>query len=478
MDDFEDILCRDKLMALAQEVASEVSAGLKAGTLRKTIQRSILWKPTEFSYGENGVETAAKSPHVLHKQSWGQAIFSLQGTLSMSKAYDEAFAACKGLWHGRWDLSWGFRHFVRGLTQHIVEEGAGTGPSIKGLIDKYVGELLGHPQAYHAQVCIQGIVVSPKAVEFSSCGMDVKIRQVLAEDLQEEVPVDERATGFPPTSTPVYGLPTAVLEISGEASDANEASFTVWRSLVLLSLFRVGSVRYLWYGMNGEWTNDIWGEGVRSTSESFGGEERYTLLDTDSRMLQRFWDSVWPSIPEPFYWNEGGSAHSALINAHDRYLDGLKHDPLLERRIAHAVMGLESLLLRGRGALAYQFRMLGARLLGSIAGDPDSTRRTLGDAYTVRSVFLHGGRLKGKAARRICRKYGSLEKLATKTLDCLRHVILIFLSAGREKGEVCDLIEGAMVGSQGQVALDALLSEYQSWLTPDADDAPGADSRG
>jgi len=255
------------------------------------------------------------------------------------------------------------------------------------------------------------------------------------------------------------------LEIEFLGRQANEIQIKVEQAIAILRLFKVGSVKYTSYRMHSESITDLMASGIFTAGERGGALERSQIRKGDVPRLKTFWQSMIKSLPQNFY-EFGETRLDHITVAYKRYCDSLLQNGVLERRIANAVMGLESLFLKGgeMQELIYRLRMRIAKIFVLLGRDSYKVKDIVGDAYKVRSLFVHGAHLSYKQKRRLNREYGDIRSFLLSLLDYLRISIIVMIFMKKEKEELLDLIDDSLVDRDKDTQLSNLLNSARNYV--------------
>ncbi len=458
---------RKNLEQLICKIRNQVQLGFDQKTIIPVPEEVTRLRVKDFEYGEDGLSKVNWTYEVSERQSWDNAVNTIYGVIKKSQEYTAAFETCGKLWHGRWDLSNGFRFFILHIIEKLISRSPDIEKQLGDLVANCVKELKQEQLRYKATIHLGGLIC-PKTLKFESNDLEIEIRPVCPKDMEKEV-VHATAPmqALSLTNAPTWRTPSAVLHFGGLAPDTNHALLNMWKAKCVLRLFRLGSVEFIRSSIDGEWFMDLGTNATHFTLEHFGGTNKYRLGEDDLDGLKRFWAALWDSIPEEFYWKPEKETYSYQTVAYHRYNDGLDHDSVVERRIASAVMGLESLFLRGsgeQGELSYRLQMRVGKLLGPLSGNPTTVRQTLQDAYKVRSKFVHGDQLSSSLKGKLCTEYGDIPKLATKVLDYLREAVIISLLSKKRKKELISLLDDALIDDRQRDAVQEELRVYRALL--------------
>jgi hypothetical protein len=192
--------------------------------------------------------------------------------------------------------------------------------------------------------------------------------------------------------------------------------------------------------------------------------DNYIMKSYEADNFREFCERVYPIIPSQFYRKHSVKVDHSLI-AFNRYSDSLLQYDLIERRIANAIMGLEALYFKPSGEmqeLQYRLGIRIAKILGILSFNSINVRCTIKDAYTIRSIFSHGGHLIYKETRKYETKYGGdIKNLLNSILDYLRISILVSMTLHTEKDEFIDTIDNALIDNLANQRLIGVLNQVK-----------------
>ncbi len=131
-------------------------------------------------------------------------------------------------------------------------------------------------------------------------------------------------------------------------------------------------------------------------------------------------------------------------------------------------MGLEALYFRPSGELQelqYRLAIRIAKTLGNFSLDPIKVKNTIKDAYTIRSIFSHGGHLDYKQKKKYNEKYaGDINNLLKTVLNFLRLSIIISISIHQEKEEFIDILDNSLINDSDNQRLAGILNQSKKIL--------------
>ena len=324
------------------------------------------WRVKEFEYGEQGITKSQAEGQYITNKTW------LKASITLGKALSETAdltSALSKLTEGyptatRQDLE---RFAATILDNCLSSESADEAQrENEETIRKFLNDVSGGLVTYKAKVELIGVTLQPTNISLDA-GID--IRQPTKEDLEKAVwPI-----GFGHT----LSHPSAILEVELRSTRGRNALLQaeVEKSVALLRLFNVGSVKWVTYETCSDSLLDPIG-GTMSAGEWSAALETYFLKSEHESKLKQFWHTMSPRLPKDIY-----DLHSKQVNhitlAYDRYSDGLLQSGIVERRIANAVMGLEALFLEETQELSYRLGLRISKTLSMLGRNPLEVREVI-----------------------------------------------------------------------------------------------------
>jgi len=411
---------------------------------------------TNFEYGDNGTNIA-QSGSFITKPTWSYVSRKIFDIIGKTEKYRRLAEIIKTKQEGT-----GFRPLFESFVLTIIPlylENRGIGEAkISESLDNFLLELKNKPLKSGAIVQLEGLILHPDMIEIAH---GISIRKPRKEDFEVD--------------TPVYGFfnihehlshATAFLEISIITVSPREVQDAINRTVTILRLFKPGSVKYITYRLHSDAISRMFfgtmGSGINSPAL-----EKYVVTEDDVGKLKIFYERLIPYLPPNLYKSDGGREDHISI-AYSLYSDALLQGGIIERRIAYAIMGLEAIYFKPSGEqqeLIYRLSIRVAKVLGNFSYDPIRTRSTLKDAYTVRSIFSHGGRLEYKTKKKFDEKYnGSVNNLLYSILDFLRLSIILSITIRLDKEEFIDTIDNSLIDPSGNQKLANILNPAKNIL--------------
>ncbi len=453
------------LRQLALRAKREVDDRRSRGLIQPEEEPYFRWKVDKFQYTEEGIAVSRAEGEHSTKKSWFKASIQIIDCINKSQEYSSALGSLTESVGKKNRIPDALASFTRHLIVRYLDEGKLNDADLDTYVIVFMKDIREEPVRCGAEVELDGIVIIPGKIEFRVGDTAFVLRQTRIEDLERKHPA------YWPSRQLDWKQPSAILDVEYLGRGSRETQIRVEQAISILRLFKVGSVQYISYRMYSECVTNP----MLSGTLSFQGPRR--VLETsqietsDAEGLKKFWQTIIQALPPGFYDIEETKIDHISI-AYERYCDALLQDGVSERRIANAVMGLESLFLKGGEiqGLAYRlsirvakiFSLLGHECLGH---DWSQVRRVVNSAYKVRNLFVHGSHLSDKEKRKLNNKFGNIGSFLLKLLDCLRICLVIILVVEKEKDEFLDLIDDALVEKEKDRELANLLNAAKSLLS-------------
>lgn len=435
----------DALKQLSLNVKKTIEEGISNATIQSEEEVYFRWRIDKFQYTDKGVTESGGHGEYITKPSWFRATIKLGESIKQSREYASALEHLTNVFGESNMLSQNIGYFIRKLIHQFLRDSKFEEEDINQLITTFLKELHGEALKYGAEVKLQGIVLQPDRIEPDS---GIILRQTKIEDLEKEQPtysfMDQR----------FLSPPSAVLNIELLGRGVGEIQRRIEQAMAILRLFKVGSVKYTSYRMYSESITDLMASGTLTGSEREAALETSLVTQGEVQKLKKFWQTINHLTPQNFF-GSGVTKTDYIPIAYERYSDALLQNSILERRIANAMMGLEAIFLKGGGnqELLYHLKVRISKLFGLLGYDPHETKRIIGDAYRVRSLFVHGGYLSYKKKKKLEEKYKNVKNLLLSLLDYLRISIIVMIFSNKEKDEFIDLIDNSLIDSKQEEQL-------------------------
>jgi hypothetical protein len=436
-------------LALAIKEATE--SGISNGTIQPEDEVYFRWKVDKFQYTDKGITESGAHGDYIPKRSWFRGTIKLQESLKQSNEYSSAFEPLTRVFGNSSKVSQGLERFTGRLISQHLSESKPADTDVELLITNFLKDLHEEPVKYGAEVELQGIILQMDRVVLPVFG--VTLRQPRVEDLEKEFP----AYGF--MVSRFLPNPSAILNIEFLGRTANEIQAKVEQAVAILRLFKVGSVKWESYRMYSDSLTDTMASGTLTSGKIGAALETYLLTKEAVPRLKKFWQGMTDSLPKSLFRPESAKVDHVTI-AYNHYSNALLENGSLEKRIANSVMGLEALLLKPGEAqeLVYRLGLRLSKLLMLLGFSPYEVRRVMSDAYKVRNLFAHGGRLGYPEKKKLDSRYDAVHNLLLSVLDYLRTTLIAMILSSREKEEFIDLIEDSLLDRKKEEQLVTAIS--------------------
>jgi hypothetical protein len=439
-----------KLDLLVSSIEKNIEDGISRSIYHSEDELYFKWKLKDFQYTDKGIVNSSANGEYLIKKTWVRVRNEIKESIVNSlefKSIDSELVTIfpeERLTKEKLDILIG-----KIIDDYFQSRENGTKKE-SSFAKKFIEEMLGQPVRYGAEIQLQGVTLKSNKINIAA---GIAIRQPIKDDLEKEIPY------YGPTAFQGYNIPnpSAILNVEFIGPGAREIQEKVNMAVVILKLFKVGSVKYSSYRMYSDSVTDMMASGTMFGGDSSHAIEIYNIKEDDEQKLKKFWDVIEKHIPQSLY-RIGSREISPTILAFDRYSDALKHDGILERRITNVVMGLEALLLDETQELSYRLGLRVAKLMAQSGKDPIKTRRIIKDAYTIRSLFSHGGHLSYKEQKRLEHVYADVKNIFIYCIEYLQQLIIITMLLHKSKDEFIDLVDDSFIDKKREESLISLLS--------------------
>lgn len=320
---------------------------------------------------------------------------------------------------------------------------------IAELTFSFVTDLEGSPRAWTPKLWLKGIWMVDDDVEISE---SLRFTKPVAADLEREY--DLRMFPHFYESWP-RNDPSAILDASFRAKNQPEVSKEIEKLMLVLRLFRVGSVsnvRTVWK------SESILGfmEGMVSVGGLLSESYKYSLSKADVPKLKEFFEKIIPLIPPNLYDTAVKQVDYSVI-AVQRYNDAISKPEIFESRLTFAIMALEALYLKEneREELEHRLSQRLARLLSFCGYEPIEVYNTMKESYGLRSSFVHGSPIPEE-------KLKDIAKMGQEVIEYARLSIVLFLLLKQvtEKDKFLSLIDHSLLSENAFDKLEKTLEEH------------------
>ncbi len=438
---------------LISKIKKEIFDVRSKGMIKPEEELYYRWKIDKFQYTKNGVTESSAHAEPIMKKSWWRAALMIEESIKKSHEYFLAVEVLSKIFHGRNTITHDLDCLLRKVISLYLEETAFNETYFDVLISNFLKEIKEEPLRYMAEVELNGIVLIPEKIEYKIGDTDVALRQTKIEDLEKEFPANRIA------GQPFLRTPSAILNLEFLGQGDNELQIKILQTIAVLRLFKVGSVKTLSYCMHSDSITNLMASTIHTAVDSERALEISQIINEDEQKLKRFWQIMIKALPSNFYTFEDIKIDYITI-AYKRYCDALLQNGSIERRIANAVMGLESLFLKGGEIqeLLYRLSIRVSKIFNYLEYDYCKVKEVVEEAYKVRNLFVHGSYLSYNEKKKLNSKFGDARKLLLSLLDYLRISILVMILVKMEKEEFLDLIDDSLVDKGKDNQLNNILN--------------------
>jgi len=459
MSEKQDLII-STLKQLAFGIKKEVDDSRSKSLIQPDMEPYHRWKVDKFKYTEGRVTESSAHGEYITKKSWFRASIKIEELIKKSEEYSSALELLTKIVGRRNKIAHDLERFTGKLSFRCLDDSKFSDGDVDIFVTNFLKDIKEEPLKYGAEVELDGIVILLGRIKFKIGDTNILLRQTRIEDLEKEIPV------YRPTMQPYPKTPSAILNIEFLGRQANEIQIKVEQAITILRLFKVGSVKYISYRMHSESITDVMASRISIAGESVGALEKSRITEEDTQKLKKFWQTMTKTLPPSFY-EFGETKLDYVTIAYKRYCDALLQNGVLERRIANAVMGLESLFLKGGETqeIIYRLGIRIAKIFSLLGYDSNKVKEIVRDAYKVRSRFVHGDHPSDKEKRKLNDKYDNIRSFLLSLLDYLRMSIIIMIFMKEEKEEFLDLIDDSLVDKDKDSQLNNLLNTARNVIS-------------
>ena len=178
------------------------------------------------------------------------------------------------------------------------------------------------------------------------------------------------------------------------------------------------------------------------TLDNSRASHTYLVRQSDKECLKKFFCSIEDNAKKISYPSAKKDKFATI--AYNRYVDSLKNSST-DRKIADAVMGLESIFLqKDNGELSFRLSLRVASLMKFLGEDQLNVRDKIKDAYTIRSKFVHGDCI-GSNDKKKLKKYGGRDAFIKELLEILRIALVVSITMDMPKSEFIQILDKSLL---------------------------------
>jgi len=396
---------------------------VKRGEAKPMMMTFIRHKITEFHVDEAGSRWQATDVP-FEKIDMSSFIFDLvqkeivilpifkELTETIVKDYPDVFQSISPDVNKKGQAEFWLGNFVRRVLNEKLEDRL-TEPHLAEFITIFENELNRSALECSLTSYVSGLYLKTDSILLDE---NTVIRKLKASDLEYEY------YAFTPLLASRFEMrhPSAAIEIKMRVKDESELTKKLEKTLLILRLFRLGSIRPL--------RNDntklsvIWPFGTGSSWSDSGFTElrNYVVQDNEIDDFKKFFKTLFPIIQ-----SEKPEESAGLSIAITRYNNALLDQVDIERKLMTSMMALESLysMPSDKGEIGYRISLRVAKLLSFLGFKPTEVRKNVEKSYYVRSRVAHGLVVDVK-------KVGNVSDLLNTLLEYLRLSLVMFIFPG------------------------------------------------
>lgn len=423
-----------------------VEKGKKDSTLVPATQQYRKWKLNDFEYTDAGVKSLGAQEKAIMKPDWDRADITVMDATENTDLYKNLINKMPDLAESHSSI---LTNFTSKISYYCLTSEKIHDSKLFEYTERLTKELNGEPVKTGAEIELVGIALRSKSINISKL---VNIRQTTLEDVETETP--EYMHEF--LAEHVY--PSAIMNLNAYEKFAIDLQNEIERVILLLRLFKCGSIQWSKYRMHSDGFTGL--TGGEFTAGRTHVLDTALILESEEEQLKKFWSSMWNKVPNSFFHFEK-NANSFKDIVYQRYTDALLEFGPIERRISNAVMGLEGIFLRDRDEqqeLSYRLRLRIAKVMKFFEYDPFEVKRIVRDCYGVRSRFVHGGTLSHDSKQELEERYGSINELRMKLLNYLRVSLVISILMPTGKDDFISRIDNSFLDKDAETKLEQVLN--------------------
>lgn len=441
------------LKQLILRIKKEIEIALSKNLIQPNIESYLKWKINNYKYTKEGVSKSSANGTTLTKESWFRAQITIEEIIRKSDEYKSSLIMLNKIINENNKSQRYLEYFSRKIISIYLNNLGAKDSETNIIITNFIKDINNEPVIYRSEVQLDGIVVFPKNIELKIRDTNINLRQITVEDLEKPIKINIL------NSNPLLREPTAILNIEIIGRESPEIQRIIEEAITILRLFKVGSVKYFSYTLHSESIIYMMGDSRITSSKEYKSLEKSIITEEDINNLITFWRKMSEILPSNFLKIDRNKIDFLSIS-YERYCDALFHNGVVERRIANAMMGLESLFLKGGEIqeLSYRLKTRISKILYLIGFNPNNIKEIIGTAYKIRSLFVHGGHLNYKEKKKLISKFKDIKEFLKTLLDYLRISIIIGICINIEKDEFLDLIDDALIDKAKEDQLINLLN--------------------
>jgi hypothetical protein len=447
-----DMNFHDQILSLVEVIESTLKSEIKKGTLQVAISLFDRWEVASLDYNDTGFHLSMRGTQIKKPFTINTSI-KIAEIVHKSPEYCNLIEFLKTNTHIEENPVNLVNYFIIKTIEKYFENTARffKNPNFfKSETDRFVealvADLKNESNKTRMIVEFYGIILHEDEIKLSP---EIILRKPIAEDFNTE---SISSPFFIHTDFPE---PTAILDISLQAKCRQDLYNEILKTIAILQLFRPMCIKWHIYRINSESFNPGF-ERKDPPIEKYLTFENFILENRDVEDLKDFWKIVYPILPQTLNSSDENNLNF-ISNAYRFYSDSISQNGMIERKIASAVIGLDSIFLKtiNENKKSKQLTLRISKLLKNENFDPTTIKDVIGDAYFCRSKYLHGELLSNKDKQRIAKKYGgNVNNLLTTILEFLRiSIVILFHFQSGNKEKFLDMIDMSLNDENGSQQL-------------------------
>lgn len=440
MESFEDL--KSDLSILFSEVVSLVDSSIIDNSIQPNEEKMFKWKLDDYRYTENGPQYSGAQGEYITSEFWHNSINELGYKIQHSEPFKNILK--------NYDIK---KETLSASVISVLSLRLNHKPiDYEYLLDIFIKDLNNEPVKCSANVDLCGLTIESEKIEIKLPESSITIRQVSANDLEMA-----RSLITFSQSHEIKRI-HSILEFNCLANEPAFVQDCVEKYIAILRLCYVASVHYTSYSLSSE-TIIKFISGTIGKTRMSNSSIKYYVKSVDEQKLSNHFKVLNNRMPDSFFKYDAKPGDFLSI-AYQRYCESLFGMGIIERKIADAVMGLESLYLKvsEKSELTYRLRMRMAKIF-NFFGLSSSMVSIINDAYNIRSQYVHGSQLNDKDKTKYSSKYeNDINNLLSLVLDYLRISLICFILIGKQKDELIDIIDKSFYDSDQNMLLQVLMN--------------------
>ena len=405
----------------------------------------IRWKWKNFRYTEKGIETDQGETEKFTQKNWWKASEYLSTMMSETSQYQDVLKQLVILKIEK--SSQKLDNLIVTMANKFLNASTSEETVLNEIIERFYRELIKGGFKSGVNIQLEGIIPLIQEIEILP---NIHLRQATEKDIERTTHFGEEMLMAP--SFHQFSNPSAILSMEFENYSMMQLQIEVWKSIAILKLFKVGSVRDLSYRpFSDSFFQSVY-FGTHYSREKIGPIVSYKLDKQDIVRLQKFWSEIYSKLPINFYRLDSINLDTLSL-AYNKYCDALFLGSSLENQISTTISGLEALILENEAELSYRLCLRIAKFMGFMNQNPMYVRRVMKEAYSIRSCYSHGSFLSEKEKKKLETKFISIKDIGLLTLDYLRIILLFMMLTGISKNEFIKRIEDCLLDDETEKSL-------------------------